>query len=155
MKKLANYPIRLNILEPGRFPKLEPIAKFSLKGAFAYFLGISAATVLTTGPSLFFIVVESVLFVLGLILFFVPQYALHKSIKKSKTTMLGSVSQKFQEEYRKEKDYLKILTFCTLFDEIEKLREWPFTVTILNQLIVSAFIPVVTWILKILKLFPS
>jgi len=154
MRKLANYPIRFNIVEPKRFPKLELIAKFSLKGAFAYFLGISVATVLTVGPSLFFIVVELLLFEISLILFFAPQYALHVSIKKSKIAILTTISEKFQEEYRKERDYLKILTFCTLFNEVERLREWPFTLTILNQLAVSAFMPIVIWILKILKLLP-
>jgi hypothetical protein len=90
----------------------------------------------------------------GLLLFFVPQHALHSCIRAAKIQLLESISKRFQEEYRKGGDFLKISVFCMLFAEVERLREWPFSVNLINQLVVSALIPILTSALKILRLLP-
>jgi hypothetical protein len=154
VRRISQYPLRLEILEPVRYSNLQPITRFSLKAAFAYFVGISVAMALTVGPSTFFFLVESILYVLGLLLFFVPQYALHSCIRKAKIRLLESISKRFEEEYRKGEEFVRVLVFSTLFTEVERLREWPFSLSFLNQLVLSALIPVLTSMLKILRVLP-
>ena len=157
IRTISKYPVKIRII--GSNPtELYRLANFSLISSLTWFVGVSLvamATVTAIGPfTITFLVIVTLI---GFLTFLIPQWYVHKSIKRGKEDMLKGLGEKFEQEYNKiekgRNNMMNILALCTLFEEIKKIDEWAFGKGEVSKLILYSLLPsLATFIAAFVKL---
>jgi len=155
LKKLTKFPIRINILQVKKKIRLRRTIKAILIATIGWFVGASLvmtllfvyANVVIIGFMIFIIAV-------GLMFFFIPQILIHNSICKSKEALLQKIESEFSSKVKlplsPQCDVVQALLLCALFDQVERISEWPVEINTLLQLFGSTIIPIGTALVNFL-----
>lgn len=155
LKLLTNSTVKLKILQKKRKVDLSKTINAILKTTFSWFVGVSLIMVLLLTFSNITII-ASLLFVIaiGMAFFFIPQILFHKSICRSKEKLLERIESDFASKTNlpisSDCDSQNSLLLCMLYEQVEKISEWPLNTGLILQLFVSAIIPVITTVTGII-----
>jgi uncharacterized membrane protein YciS (DUF1049 family) len=149
--------INLNYSDPHLFCGLKPLGDLFLESSGLYFIGVTFfifATVFSPWriglfSALFFI---GAIF-LGFFLFFMPQISIHNYMKKMKKKKLEEIDKMMRNEgsdiegaLKTEpfniKDAVQYIHRYVQYNHANKLREYPFDITTIRDLILTAIIPI-------------
>jgi hypothetical protein len=152
VKKISKISINLKF-SPNRRPKITDLTQFSVAASVTWFVGVllvgivtvKSADMITVSFSLFTIII-------GLSTFLIPQWYIYKAIKKAKDNKLRELGTELNTAYEKflVDDYPneRFTALISIFDEINKIKENPFSfnqgVTVLG----SSLLPVLNLVLK-------
>ena len=149
LKKIANFPAKISLLQIKRRVKLVVVNNFILMTTIGWFVGVSLVmTILFVYAST--IILGFMFFVIsfGLFFFFLPQLIFRDSIKQTKENLLRRIESEFSLKARlplsPDCNIMEALLLCSLFDQVEKMSEWTYETSTLFKLFSSVIIPVVT-----------
>jgi len=154
LRSLSRSSVRLNILQIRRKIDLDTLNNAILTATFGWFVGVSLLmTVIFAFSSAAIITFLGSVIAVGLIFFFTPQILIHESICRSKKDLMRKIEKDFALNrgfpISSECDPQRALLLCMLFDQADKISEWPMNVGLVFQLLASAVIPVATAIIRL------
>jgi len=144
--KLSNLKIKQTLITPDRMFGLKPIGDFCLRASVLWFIAIAISS-----PVLILIISDagimplgflSLMTLSGIVLFFIPQIYLHRTLKKIKKDTLDNISKQITNNW--DQATVILLVLLMKFNEIEKIKEWTFWYDTLAKLFLSStisFIP--------------
>jgi hypothetical protein len=149
---LSKYKVRLHVAETQRTPRLDVLARFSLRSSETWFVGLAMGTFLFyQGVTVMSSAIYVPFLLLGFLTFIIPQYSLHKGIQGAKEDILDDLAGKIRDEYESGgKDWTKLVALSLLFEEAQRIREWPFSTSTIRELLVSSLVPLGTALFRML-----
>lgn len=148
-------------IEPYRRAGFRPIGELYFSGAFVYFSSLTIYSVLCyfynphNGEwvsNMGLLIIAIILWVVGILIFFIPVHFVHKLLRDYKRKMLNTITSQIYEESKMhdltngritERDAISLYTLMFTFTEIEKMHEYPFDLKIWRDFLVIAIIPLI------------
>lgn len=154
-------------IEPYRRAGFRPIGELYFSGAFVYFSSLTIYSVLCyvynfpNGGNMGLLIIAIILWVVGILIFFIPVHFVHKLLRDYKRKMLNKITSQIYEESKMhdltngritERDAISLYTLMFTFTEIEKMHEYPFDLKIWRDFLVIAVIPLIIQIVIVVLL---
>ena len=161
--RIPKLDLNLQVLSPDRFGGLKFMGDFALK------IAVSTSIVATTVPILVEFVLQEDLFILFklitylavavfpllvIVSFVLPMIALNKTAGEKKEEMLIEAAIQYQEKLNHfyfDPDKGKafgVLVYQEMFRDIERMKVWPWSTSVIIKLILSSLVPVATALLR-------
>jgi len=149
--KFINAEPSFKFLDPDLSGGFESIGELFLYSVIVYYIGLAllilAAWSVNWKYDMFSISIVIALWIFGYILFFVPQIRIHKYMKKKKREFLIDCEKKIlvtidDKKVVSNKDILRNINNYVLFNHAEKMREYPFNMGTIRDLMLAAIIPI-------------
>lgn len=154
-------PLRLSPLREDKAVDLSPITRQHMIATFLIAIGMSFLILLSEAAR--FVILGFCIFLI-LIFFFAPQYYIHRRLVKVKKKMLEEIGGRLYERSvdflrtldkganNKDEARLDINTLELLFTNIKIMREWPFDLGNVLNVIGVAIVPILVFVLQLLLL---
>jgi len=164
--RIKKYVGELKPLDPDRCGGLKPIGDLCMVITIIYFLCITLYSLLQSQRLMAedvnlvirMAIVYFVMWLLGILVFMIPQYSVHIHMVEVKRKYLQQTMQEFEKAMETEANsieeelllQLKLSNNINFFNEIEKMREYPFDDATLKKLIGVAVIPIGTKMISLI-----
>lgn len=156
LKKYAQFPLKIKLLQVRRKVRLDKTVTVILRITIYWFIGVSLVmTILYVYSST--VILISLLFVItiGLTFFFVPMLLFNHSIKATKMKLLSKISLELSQRIRiplpLECDVMEALLLCAVFDQVDRISDWPLEYNTVFRLTSSIIIPIITALVGIIS----
>lgn len=145
--KFKERGLKFNFSDPQLFGGMGPIGNLFKQSAGIYFIGLTVYLIATISAQYRFGPISIAFFVggwiLGFVLFFLPQLTIHKQMKQAKQTKLKEIGKNLMDATPDNmKKYLKYLYLHTKYNYAEKMKTYPFDVSTIKNLMLTASIPI-------------
>jgi len=155
LRKVTQFPLKIHLLQARRRVKLDKTVSTILRVTIYWFIGVSLVmTVLYVYSSTVILVSLFLVVAIGLIFFFVPMLLFNHSIKTAKVKLLSKISSEFSQRISiplpPEYDAMEALLLCAVFDQVERVSDWPFEYNTIFRLTGSIIVPIITALVGII-----
>lgn len=136
---------------------LKPFGDFSLKTSFAWFVAVAITMVAGfRGFSSIVCVYLSLFTLIGISVFFLPQYFIHQSLKGSRDELSDNFGKKYEKfikdasnkNYKDLSTFMYIFFFNSIYSNTITSKTWLFDYTTIIKLIAYALIPIASLIFE-------
>lgn len=147
--------IEIQVFNFDKHGGLKPISELLMVFVFVYFVGITLSYILYS-PFISHPIFGSIFISIGVIIFAVPQIALHFLLATKKNFCLEDVQKKITEIHRKVQEINPLETvnkiseyndnysaLKTVREDIESMRTWPFDLNVMFKFVASIVIPLI------------
>jgi hypothetical protein len=154
ISELTKFPIRINLLQFKNKVSLNQTNNAIVIGSCSWFVGVSfVMTIVFVYSSTIIVAFLVSVVAVGLLFFFIPQVFLHKAIRSSKEILLSEITAEFSKRVSlplsPKCDTNEALLLYLLLDYVNKIKEWPFDIGNLFNVLASSIIPIMTTIIGI------
>lgn len=140
--------------------ELKPLSIISLKTAFSWFVGVGIITVaFIRGLTPIILVILGILTLIGLLVFFLPHYRIHRILLKRRDELVTKIMREYKKfispSMKSELNLDKIrdlFYWNSIFQDISNSKTWAFDMNILMQLISASVIPFLSLVIKLIIL---
>jgi hypothetical protein len=158
--RLRRKGIKLNFSDPHLFGGLESIGILFKQSSGIYFIGLTIYLVEVIEAQMKFGPMSIAFFIggwlMGFILFFLPQFSIHSQMKKAKREKLEELENEikhmgndkegyvFPRDLKKVtiKEGLRFLYNYVEYNHADKIKLYPFDISVIRDLVLTAIIPI-------------
>ncbi len=158
ISRIARFPfeikdqVKIDILATDKCGGLSKIGSMILAYTKVYFILITWGTLFRFPGAIFpnypysitfYLIVTGIAWMIGVLIFIIPQYPLHKQMQKLKNMELKEINQNLRNVIHSREE-LKILASFRIKEEIENLKEYPLDYSTFLEFISFTLLPVFT-----------
>ena len=155
--KFRKSDLKFDFSDPHLFSGMEPVGDLFKRSAGIYFIGLTIYLITTLGSRYRIGIISTAFFlggwILGFVLFFVPQLTIHYKMKKAKQMMIEEINHDFKKVENKDvgplieapKNNINRVKYMYLYLKLiyaEKLKVYPFDIRTIRDLTLTAIIPI-------------
>lgn len=154
VRDICKFPLKTIPLEIRHRTGLHSLARFAFMSSISWFVDVGIATILVvTIVDIFTVATLAALTIIGLLILLLPQIYLRRSILRYKDDVQSQIIEKFRSKWDNLDENLGrvgLITLSELFNQVERIEEWPFGKGRTVQEALTAVLPLVTSIIGLI-----